>query len=300
MKIIIAGASGFIGTHLVESLKGNNEIVTVGRDKTSDIIWNLNESGPSQHLVDAVSGSNAIINLCGAGIGEKKWTDDYKKVLTSSRIVTTELLVEAIRQAKDKPEVFVCASGTPYKSHSGGSSEDEPLDDSFLAKLVEQWEATAQKASNLGVRVVNIRTGVVLNESGGFLKQIALPFKLCLGGKVGSGHQIFPWISMKDLVNIYDLAITDDHLNGPVNAVSPTMTTNLKFTKSYGRYLNRPTFLPTPVFLLKLIYGEELVNELMLKNNHVVPKKLLDLKFEFSYNSIDKYFKKDKTTDSDN
>lgn len=299
MKIIIAGASGFVGKRLTSHLSKTHSIQTVGRGDGSHITWDPQVETENKELNEAISKADVVINLCGAGIADKKWTDEYKKILTESRVSTNNLLAKSIKAAKNQPKLFISASGTPYKHNSGGSSEDSELADGFLANLVRKWEESAMQVQSKNTRVVCVRTGVVLDESGGFLKKISLPFKLGLGGKIGSGNQVIPWISLEDLVNIYAFIIEND-VEGCINAAAPTMTLNEKFTKSYGRHVNRPTILPTPVFALKLIYGEELVWELMLKNNHVVPKKLLELGYIFHHNSIDKFFKKDKTAYSNN
>jgi uncharacterized protein (TIGR01777 family) len=229
------------------------------------------------------------VHLAGEGIGEKRWSDEQKRRILESRTRGTELLVGALATREQKPKVLVSASAIGYYGNRG----DEVLTEvstpgrDFLAGVCEQWEAATAPASEAGIRVVNVRTGIVLARGGGALGRLLLPFKLGLGGRIGSGHQYMSWISIADEVGAILHAIDNDALHGAMNATGPNPVTNAEFTATLGHVLHRPTLLPTPLAPLKVVYGGELVESLLLFSQRVEPAKLRATGYEFRHPSLE-------------
>lgn len=289
MDIAITGASGFIGTALSASLKadGHRPIAVVRRAASGadEISWD-----PGAGTIDAASleGIDAVVHLAGAGIGDKKWSDARKTVILDSRVIGTTLLANALAGLSNKPDVLVSSSGIGYY----GSCGDDLLDESrvagpgFLADVCEQWEDATSPASSAGIRTALARTSVVIDDSGGTLKKQLLLFKLGLGGRFGPGTQWLSWISLNDQIRALRFLIDND-ISGPVNLCSPNPVTNLEFTKTLGAVLKRPTLVPVPLFGPKLLFGTELVEQLILASQRGVPQALLDAGFVFDDPTLD-------------
>ena len=293
MKIAIAGGSGLVGSALIPILQSDgNQITRLVRSspKPGEIEWH-----PNQDKVSALNleGFEAIINLAGENIAGGRWTDDQKRKIRDSRMNGTHLLSEAIAQMKSKPRVFICASATGIY----GDRDDETLDEQsesgggFLAGVCREWEQATQPASKAGVRVVNLRMGPILARDGGMLSKLLTPFKMGMGGKVGSGKQYISWVALDDAVNAIKLAIDDESIHGPINIVSPNPVTNEEFTKTLGHVLNRPTALAMPAFAARLAFGE-MADEMLLASQKVMPKRLSQAGFQFQYPTLESAMRK--------
>jgi uncharacterized protein len=269
MRVVIAGASGLIGTALTQALRERGD-AAVALPRFGNAPWN-------------VDGADAVVNLAGASVAGKRWTPAYKKEIEQSRVLTTRALVDAIRAASRKPRVLINASAVGYYGGRGDEIVDERSEPGadFLANVVRQWEAEAQRAP---VRSVQIRTGVVLSARGGALEKMLPPFKAFVGGPVGSGRQWFPWIHLADEVAAIVWCI-DREVTGPVNLVAPGIVTMKEFAKALGRALHRPSWAPVPAAPLRVLLGE--FASVLLEGQRVVPKKLLDSGFRFRFESVD-------------
>lgn len=244
-----------------------------------DLRWD-----PSAGTIDDLSGIDAIVHLAGVGIGEKRWTDAQKRAILESRTVGTRLIAEAAAAASRRPAALVSSSAIGIYGNAGDeklTEESTPADD-FLADVCVQWEAAADPAAAAGIRVVHARTGIVLSSQGGALARMLLPFKLGLGGRVGSGKQWMSWISMADEIAAL-VHLVEGDLSGPVNLTAPNPATNEDFVKALGSVLNRPTLLPTPLAPVKARFGTELVESLLLYSQRVVGVRLLESGFEFRH-----------------
>ena len=284
MDIAITGASGLIGTALSASLtsQGHRPIALVRRAAKAgadEIQWD-----PAGGTIDAASleGIDAVVHLAGAGIGDKRWTDDRKKVIRDSRTEGTSVLATALAGLSAKPSVFVSGSGIGYYGSQGDSvlTEADPAGTGFLADVCVEWEAATAPASDAGIRTALARTSVVMSDQGGTLKKQLLLFKLGLGGRFGPGAQWLSWISLTDEVRALEFMITND-IAGPVNLCAPNPVTNLEFTKALGSVLKRPTLVPVPLFGPKLLFGSELVEQLILASQKGMPSVLTNAGFTF-------------------
>ncbi len=295
MKVVLTGGSGFIGSALIEELVARGDkVVLVTRSlaaaqqrwdgKVDARLWNGRDPGP---WVMAVDGADAVVNLAGESVAGARWTPERKLALIKSRIDSTRDVVAAIHAANDRPLVLVNASAVGYygESPEGVCAENAPQGSDFLAALCGQWEREALAAEKDEIRTVMARFGVVLGKGGGALAKMLPPFKLGVGGPLGSGSQPFPWIHVDDAVGAILHAISDVKLAGPVNVAAPDAKTNAEFTKALGRALHRPAFLPTPAFALRLALGE--MSGLLLGGQRAVPKKLLARGYEFRHPSLD-------------
>ncbi len=289
--IAIAGASGTIGKALEKFLiqKGDSVKRLVRRDEIDDseIFWD-----PDSNNLDPkrLIGIDAIVNLGGVGIGDKRWSQKRVEQILSSRTRGTKLISKTLSDLKSEngPNTLINASAIGYYGSSGSAhlTEETGLGEGFLADVCSKWEESAQEAEKAGIRVAYARTGIVLSASGGLLKKLLPLFKLGLGGQIGSGEQIMSWISIRDEVSAISWLI-EKELEGAVNLVSPEPASNLEFTKTLGALLGRPTILKVPSSALNLLYGRQLVEEIMLSSQFVVPKKLLDSNFSFSDPSLE-------------
>ena len=295
MKVVITGGTGFIGTALTSVLLERGDKVTLvtrspvvaqqswdGRIEAR--LWNGRDPGP---WVMAVNGADAVINLAGESVAGGRWSAARKLELIKSRIDSTRAVVKALEAATERPPVLVCASAVGYygANPKGDCPESAAQGSDFLAALCGQWEREAAAADKLEVRVVMARIGVVLGKTGGALAKMLTPFKLGLGGPLGSGRQPFPWIHLDDAVGAILRSIDDVKLAGPVNVVAPEAATNAKFTKALGRALHRPAFLPAPAFALRLALGE--MSTLLLDGQKAIPKRLLDAGYVFKHPSVE-------------
>ncbi len=295
MRIIIAGGSGFIGTELIQRLlDSEHEIVLLSRNpnavrlKQNDLLrilpWDGQTIGEWSEFID---GADAVINLSGENIAARRWSQKQKARLVNSRIEPTRAIIQSINKAEKKPRVLINASAVGYYGNygSGEITESQTHGDGFLANLCLQWEREAMEADKLGLRVVLIRIGIVLEPSGGALKKMLLPFKLYAGGPLGSGKQWFPWIHREDVLNVILFALENDSLLGAVNVTSPSPVTMKEFACSLGKVMGKPSWISVPSVILKIGLGE--MSEMLLGGRRIIPKKLLDNSFVFQYPDLD-------------
>jgi len=302
MRILIAGGTGFVGSHLVQHFLKKSESVTVlGRstkkiadqfpDKITPLEWN-------KLTLEDISSFDLIINLAGTNIGEGRWSKKRKASILQSRIEATEILSNFCKQlGEESPALFNASAigvyGLQETSNALPKAMDETLtidfntSSDFLSKVGRAWELATKPATDAGARVVNMRFGVVIDWSGGVLKKMAAPFYFGMGGKVGSGNQAFSWIALSDLIRAIDFLIEHQEIKGPVNFVSPECIQQKVLAKAIAKALHRPCFFTAPAFMLKLAFGE-MAEELLLKGQHVYPKRLLDAGFVFERVSVDK------------
>jgi uncharacterized protein (TIGR01777 family) len=288
MRILMSGASGLIGSALSSRLTANGHTVSrlVRRQaKAGEFTWD-----PSAGTLDpsAFEGCDAVINLSGAGIGDRRWTDEYKRELLASRVQSTELLASTMASLERMPSVFLSGSAVGWYGDRGDERLDElsmPGDD-FLSDLCQQWEASTLAADKAGIRTVQLRTGIVLAKQGGALKKQLPLFKLGLGGRFGNGHQWQSWISIDDEVGAITHLLSAD-VCGPVNLTAPNPVTNTEFTATLAKVLHRPAVLPVPTFGPKMLLGSELVETLLLGGQRVVPTALQRSGYEFHHETLD-------------
>jgi uncharacterized protein (TIGR01777 family) len=291
MNILITGGTGFIGTSLSRELikSGHTVVVTTRRpsDSQERLTWNPPDLVPS----DVISNFDAVINLAGEPIAPGRWTNKRKKLIMSSRINTTHALVQSMRISNPKPKVLISASAIGYYGAHGDEfvTEDTPPSSDFLAEVCKTWEKEALKAEELGVRVVLVRTGGVLESDGGALPQMMIPFRFFLGGPIGSGKQWFSWIHRDDVVGIIKYALENGTVSGPVNATAPAPVTNMDFSAALGKALNRPSWLSVPVFIVKLTLGE--LGSVLLAGQRVWPEKVLKAGYKFKYTEVNEALK---------
>jgi uncharacterized protein (TIGR01777 family) len=287
MRVAVTGSSGFLGSALVPALEhAGHEVARVRRGDGPPPRWDP-DAGTID--VDALRGVDAIVHLAGEGIGEKRWTPEQKQRILRSRSAGTDLIARTAAALEPKPAVLVSASAVGYYGDRGDEelTEDSAPGDNFLAEVVQAWEAGTAPAADAGIRVVSLRTGIVLARTGGALGRMLLPFRLGLGGRIASGRQWMSWISVDDVIGGYQHALTTGSLRGPVNLTAPTPVRNEEFTRTLGRVLGRPTVLPTPLFPLKLAYGPELVAQLLVEGQRVLPAKLLASGFTFAHDNLE-------------
>jgi len=298
-KIIITGATGSIGSKLYQKLIALGDEITIFSRNPANakkklpgvkkfIQWNYESiDGWKQQLNEV----DVVFHLAGANLGTKRWNKEYKKLAYESRIISTRKLIEAIATVDKKPKTFICSSAVGYYGNRSDDylSEDEEPADNFLAKLCADWEKEAAKVETLGVRCVSVRTGLVLSENEGLLKQMIPSFKLFLGGYLGNGRQWFPWIHIDDIVGIYLHIINDESagggLKGAVNAASPGIVRMKQLAKTLGRVLHRPSFLPIPKIAIKILKGE--LGNYATDSQRVVMNKLLNSGYEFKYENLE-------------
>ncbi len=288
-RVVITGATGLIGTALVAALTKAGHPVTrlVRKNATGDDkLWD-----PSAGTIDAsaIEGAWAVVHLAGEGIGDAKWTPEHKRRVLDSRVKGTTLLAETIAAASNKPTVFASGSAIGFY----GSRDSQLLDENasvgtgFLADVVRKWEDSAKAAVDAGVRTVFLRTGIVLSTRGGALKQQLHPFKLGLGGRLGNGTQYLPWITIDDEVRAIIHVLDTASIHGPVNLVAPNPVTNSTFTKALGKVLRRPTLIPIPLLAIKVLYGEEMLKEMLLSSARLSPSVLTSNGFTFAHPTLD-------------
>lgn len=291
MKVVAAGMGGFIGQALGKALSSSHELVVLKRKTSSSsltfrcrqVVWN---PPVLDSWIQEVDGCDAVINLSGEPMVGKKWTVEQKKELWESRIKTTQTLTGAIASADLKPKVFLNASAIGFY----GPHRDEMLDEStgpgagFLSELCKAWEEEAGRAEKYNVRTVFLRTGIVLGKEGGALLKMLTPFKMGLGGPLGSGRQYMSWVHIDDEVGAILWAIDNAKIKGPLNLTAPAPVTMNEFARTLGRVLHRPAFFPVPGFILKLLLGESA--EILLTGQRVFPKKLIESGYRFRFQSL--------------
>lgn len=291
MKILITGGTGLIGSSIalalieeypnisITILTRNNSLV--GKASNTQIKY-VND------FSNIDKGYNVIINLAGEPINKGRWTDSKKAKIFSSRMDITKKLIEYISKLEKKPELLISGSAIGfYGSHQSQifTEDSKEADDGFTHQLCKEWENIANEAKDFGVRVVNLRTGIVLAKKGGILKEMLLPFKLGLGFKIGDGQAWMSWIHIKDLCNIMIYIIKNKNIEGPVNATSPNPVQNKNFTRSLAEVLNRPMFLTMPSFIVKIIFGE-MGEMLLLNGQRVLPNKIINAGYSFEFDDL--------------
>ncbi len=299
MKIVIAGGTGFIGRALCETLvTGGHRVTVLTRQRgqinhrpefpIQAVEWNAQDSGAWEQVLE---GTDAIINLAGAPIADARWTSARKQLITDSRVLTTRVLVKALSHWSSKPVTFISASGIGYY----GTSDDRSLDEGaargegFLADLCLAWEAEALRAAEFGARVVLLRTGMVLEQDGGALPKMLLPFRLFAGGPIMPGSQWVSWIHRRDHIGLIQWALSTPTVSGPLNAVAPEPVTMKTFCEVLGRVIHRPSWLPVPGFALNVLLGE--LASLMTTGQRVIPAKAMAGGYRFHYPTLERALK---------
>jgi hypothetical protein len=288
MKVLVSGSSGLIGTALRARLAtAGHEVVRLVRSAPGpgEVRWDL-----QARTIDrsALEGIDAVVHLAGAGIGDKRWSEAYKREILDSRVVGTTLLAEALAGMERRPAVLLSGSAIGVY----GSRGDEELDEAsapgtgFLADVCTAWEAATAPAEAAGIRVVHLRTGIVLSPAGGALKKQLPLFRFGLGGRFGSGRQWQSWISLDDEIGAIEHLLAAP-VSGAVNLTAPAPVTNREFTQTLARVLKRPAFLPVPAFAPKLLLGAELVQNLLLDGQRVLPRRLLDDGYAFAHADLE-------------
>jgi uncharacterized protein len=292
VRVTVTGATGLIGSALVRRLdERGDEVTALSRDprRASEalgvpaVAWDPT-AGPAP--AEALRGRDAVVHLAGESVG-RRWTDDAKQAIRASRVVGTGNLVAGLRAAQPRPTVLTCASGVGLYGPRG----DEPIDESFpagrdfLARVCVEWEREAQAAAGLGVRVVLVRTGVVLAREGGALAMMLPPFRAGLGGPVAGGRHHMPWIHLDDVVGIYLAALEDPRWSGPVNATAPEPVTNREFSRALGHALGRPAVMPVPALAMRLLFGE--MAQVLVSGQRALPRRALELDYRFAHPRLD-------------
>ncbi len=288
MRVAVSGSTGLIGTALRAQLTaGGHDVVPIVRTApaASEIGWD-----PKAGRLDAadLAGIDAVVNLAGAGIGDHRWSDEYKREILDSRTRSTNLISEAIAARDDTPRVFLSGSAIGVYGDRGDEqlSEQSPTGESFLADVVRAWEASTTTAEAAGARVVHLRSGIVLSPEGGALAKMLPLFKLGLGGRFGSGRQWMSWISLDDEVAAI-VHLLDSSLRGPVNLTAPVPVRNAEFARTLGDVLRRPSFLPVPAFGPKLLLGSELAETLLFESQRITTSALTDDGFTFRHGELE-------------
>jgi uncharacterized protein len=294
MKVVIAGGTGFLGQPLVRALAaGGAEVVVLTRGGPAKpaiparfVTWSLDQPGGAWSA--ELEGAAAVVNLAGESIASRRWSPAQKERILDSRLRATRALAQAIRGAKQPPLSLLSGSAVGYYGPLGDEvvTEDHRAGSDFLASVCEQWESQAVQGAGGVTRVVCIRTGLVLEKDGGALPRMLLPFKFGAGGPLGSGRQYWPWIHRADWIALMLWTIANAAVSGPINATAPTPVTNAQFTRSLGRALHRPAFLPAPAFALRLALGE-MADALLLSGQRAVPAKAERLGFTFRHTDLD-------------
>ncbi len=288
MRVAVTGSSGLIGTALRRALDADgHQVIRVvrGAAEQGSIHWDI---ARREIDVAALEGLDAVVHLAGEGIGERRWTPEQKRKILDSRVQGTALLTEALSSLTDKPPVLVSGSAIGYYGDRGDEqlTETSGPGSGFLTEVATAWEGATAPAAAAGIRVANIRTGIVLDRDGGALARMASIAKVGLLGRLGSGRQWMSWLALVDEVRVIRFLIDTD-ISGPVNATAPGPVTNAVFTKALGRVLHRPTVVPVPGFGPKLLLGGELATALLLEGQRVLPEVLLEAGFEFRYDDLE-------------
>jgi uncharacterized protein len=289
MQVLVTGASGLVGRSLCVSLgEQGHTVIALSRSpdsasgvQASKILKWDPMAGPPP--AEALAGIEAVVHLAGEPIAAHRWTEEQKKRIRESRVVSTRNLVDGMRDAVKRPAVFVCGSAVGFYGSRGDEQleEDSTSGQGFLSELCQEWEREADRARDLSIRVVKVRTGVVLARDGGALQKMLPPFKLGLGGPLGSGRHWFAWIHIKDIAGIFVHAIHNMSVTGPINGVAPESVTNAEFTRQLGRVLGRPAFIPVPEFAMRALMGE--MADILFVSQRVVPKAALASGYEFHF-----------------
>jgi hypothetical protein len=292
MKFVISGGTGFIGSYLLRSLAQNHHAIVVLTRSSSRqpvelnhsvaryVQWDPRHAGTWQKEID---GADVIINLAGKNVFENRWNERAKQEIRSSRVIPTQLIVDAIAAAAKKPPVLISVSAVGYYGDRGEEliNEQSSSGNDFLAGIVQEWERAAYRAEQFGVRVATPRIGLVLQKNDGMIGRMLLPFRLFVGGPIGSGKQYVPWIHMEDVVRGILFPVEHSTLSGVYNLVSPNPVTMKEFAKLFGSVIHRPAFFPVPPFVLTMLFGEG--GKVILSGQRAYPEKLISSGFTFSF-----------------
>ncbi len=293
MKVIVTGGTGFIGRALVASLLSKGaEVAVLTRGDTrrvpagaEGVVWGGEADAGWRKVFE---GADAVVHLAGESIAARRWSPEQKKRIRDSRVLVTRTLVDAMAHCRQKPRVLVSSSAVGYYGPRGDEAvdeADEPGGD-FLSEVCVAWEQEAARAAELGVRVVFLRNGLVLEKDGGALPRMLLPFRFFVGGPVGTGRQWMSWIHREDVVRLIHFLIEQETVEGPVNAVAPNPVTNREFSRIVGRVMGRPALFPVPAFALRLVFGE-MAEALLLTGQRVVPTRAREAGFRFKYPELE-------------
>jgi uncharacterized protein (TIGR01777 family) len=290
MRVAITGASGFVGSAVRERLlDAGHEVKGLKRgdraDSSSD--WNPAQSWVREGVLEGI---DAVMMFGGVSIGSARWTEERKRLLRSSRIDSTRVMVDHIETLSPRPRVFITASGIGYYGYDRGDEvlrEDASRGHGFLADLVSDWEAAAERASALGMRTVMTRFAPSVARHGELLRKMLPPFLMGVGGPIGGGRQWFSWVALPDLADAVRFCLEQDSVEGPVNVSSPVPVPNADFTRALGRALHRPALLPLPAFAARLAFGEGRADEMLLASQRAVPARLAAAGFEFRYPDVE-------------
>jgi uncharacterized protein len=289
VRVLISGSSGFIGSRVVKALRAaGHEVVRLVRSEPGPgaVQWD-----PATGTID-IDGLGAIdgaVHLAGEGIGDRRWSVAHKARVLDSRVRGTRLLAETLASLEPLPEVLISASAVGYYGDRGTETltEDSGPGSGWLAEVVQQWEASTSPARDAGIRVANTRSGLVLSPEGGALKRLLIPFRLGLGGRLGSGDQYWPWIALEDEVGAIVHLLENPSASGPYNLAAPHPVTNTVFVAALGRALSRPAVIPVPPVALKIALSPQLVEEMLLYSQRVVPMRLEKSGFRFAHQQIE-------------
>lgn len=283
MNITLTGATGFIGKRVTKALVQRGDRVTIltrkprSGDNPRYVVWDA-RSDPPAHALE----TDAVIHLAGESVAQR-WTPEVKQRIRSSRIDATRALVRGITASRQKPRVLVSASAIGFYGPRGDDvlTEESPAGSGFLEDVSVQWEQEAQRAEQEAIRVVNPRIGIVLGPDGGALERMLAPFKMGVGGRLGSGQQWMSWVHIDDIVGLILFALDRNDVRGPLNATAPNPVRNVEFTKQLGNVLNRPTIFPVPVIALKLLFGE--MADVLIWSQRVLPRSAMQHGYSFRF-----------------
>lgn len=289
MKVLVTGATGTIGRAICERLaaEGHSIVVLSRRPENARVVpgaqafrWDAEREVPP---VEAWAGVDAVVHLAGEPVAGARWTDEQKRRIRDSRVLGTRHLIDGMKALANPPRVLVSASAVGYYGNRGDAQLDESSapGEGYLVDVCREWERQSERAREFGVRVVLLRIGVVLSKTGGALEKMLLPFKLGLGGRLGSGRQWFPWIHLDDIVGIVQHALATPEAQGPLNGAAPGIVTNEEFTRQFAAALHRPVFFPVPEFALRLMMGE--MAAVVLASQRVLPKATIAAGYQFKF-----------------
>jgi hypothetical protein len=290
MRVVVSGSSGLVGSALVEALtKEGHEVWSLvrrtPREGAREIQWNPLKGVDD---VSALEGADAVVHLAGENIAEGRWTDEKKARIRESRVAGTRVLSEALARLQRPPQSFLCASAIGFYGDRGAEvlTEESAAGEGFLPEVCREWEAATGPASAREIRVVLLRFGVILAGEGGALEKMLTPFRMGVGGKIGSGEQYMSWITLEDTIGVIKHALKDETLSGPVNVVAPQPVTNQEFTKTIGHVLSRPTIFTVPAFAARLAFGE-MVDAALLASERVEPARLKQSGYVFQHPELE-------------
>lgn len=293
MKIALSGSTGLVGARLASFLTtAGHSVIPIKRvhqdtSSPSMVAWN-----PSSGYLDlsALEGLDAVIHLAGDNVGNGRWTQAKKERIRSSRVTGTRQLVSALTQLAQPPQHFLCASAVGFYGNTDAEEchESRIAGDGFLASVCEDWEGEANRVAEMGIRLVSLRFGVVLDPAGGALKKMLLPFRLGLGGRLGNGQQYFSWVAAPEVPPIIAFVLEQPSLSGPVNIVAPTPVTNAEFTAILAKHVRRPALIPVPTIAIRLVFGE-MGREMLLSGCRALPSKLLSTHYPFKFPTVSSF-----------